>query len=524
MRLYLEKQKRFLRKILLGMGLFLTGFIALSFLYFISNRWIPLSWTANLIFQTFLMTFLCLAAYKPLDLGITKLFRHYLFKKKSYGQIMLIDLAEELAVILDLKEWANLVVNTFGEVFHLRTVALLVPGRDQGGFEVASAYGWSVSDVKKSKLSQNSILLELMRRRGSHVLVRDGEIQKVSWQEANHIAQEFDFLHATWVIPLTNERDLIGAIAFSASTPDVVYHEGDFQFFREFARAIGKSLHNALRFSELRAAYDELQDVQSHSLQRAKLSAIERLATGLAHEIHNPLTVISGKAQVLLLKKGKDILDEQVEEVLRTIVKQTKRAADITRKLLMFSQSSGAPREQLHLEQVLEDTVSLISYQTSLEEIEISRAIGNRMPAFYGNVHELREVFLNLILNAVQSIGSRGKIHCNLRYRSKEQVFEITIADSGPGISEENIDKLFNPFFTTRPDGVGLGLFVTRQIVHRYGGSIRVESQAGQGSVFIVQFPHQDHDDKAVQGEEFRGKGSLWSPLTATSLKDQKKD
>jgi two-component system, NtrC family, sensor kinase len=116
--------------------------------------------------------------------------------------------------------------------------------------------------------------------------------------------------------------------------------------------------------------------------------------------------------------------------------------------------------------------------------------VAGSIPPFYANVHELREVFLNLILNAVQSIGSKGTIHCEINYRLSDQIIEVSVADTGRGISSEHIDKLFNPFFTTRPDAVGLGLFVTKQIVHRYGGSIRVESRAGQGSLFIVQFPY----------------------------------
>ena len=147
---------------------------------------------------------------------------------------------------------------------------------------------------------------------------------------------------------------------------------------------------------ELKAANLQLQDTQSRLVQAAKLSAIEQLATGLAHEIHNPLTIISGKAQILLLQKDRTHLDERVEEVLRSIVKQTKRAADITRKLLMFSQGSGAPKEMLRLEQVLQDTLALVSYQTSLEGIELTQSIGPNIPRLYANVHEIREVFLNL--------------------------------------------------------------------------------------------------------------------------------
>ena len=155
----------------------------------------------------------------------------------------------------------------------------------------------------------------------------------------------------------------------------------------------------------------------------------------------------------------------------------------------MFSQGSGSPKESLQLGQVLQDTMALVSYQTALEGIEITKSMDAHLPPLYANIHEVREVFLNLILNAVQSIGSRGRIHVGIKYHSKDRVIEIQISDTGKGIEAEHIEKLFNPFFTTRHDALGLGLFVTKQIIHRYGGSIRVESRLGEGSLFTVCFP-----------------------------------
>ena len=489
MSLYLKKRKWILKKFLVGAGLFLLGAALFLGITFITRFFLPFSWLSYPYLSVLVMTVLSLAAYKPIDISVNQFFKNYLFKKKSYGQMTLMNLADELSLVLDLQELANLVVNTFGEVLHLKNAALLVPSRLRNDFEIASAYGWNVSDSKHIRLPKESALVALIRQNGPHVLVRDRVVRALSWQDANRLARDFDSLRAGWLIPLFVKEEFTGLIAFSALRPNMTFDEGDFQFFREFANSTAKSLRNALRVAELKTANEELQDVQSQLLQSTKLSAIEQLATGIAHEIHNPLTIISGKAQVLLLQKERTQYDERVEEVLKTIVQQTKRAADITRKLLMFSQSSGSPKEALQLEQVLQDTIALVSYQTSLEGIEISRSVTTPIPPFYGNVHELREVFLNLILNAVQSVGSQGEIHCEMNYRSKDQIIGILISDTGRGIPADNIDKLFNPFFTTRSDAVGLGLFVTKQIVHRYGGSIRVESRVEEGSLFIVRLP-----------------------------------
>ncbi len=505
MSLYLKKRKKFLKKVFVGISLFAIG-IGITFLvHLFVQSFFPSLPIAGIIFPVLIMTLVALMALKPLDRVYTQLFRNYLFKQKSYAHMTLMNLAEELSLVLDLQEFSNMVVNTFGDMLHLHTVALLVPNRVRGDFEIASAYGWNIHDTKRIRLEKHSVLMALIESSGPHVLVKGRADKSLSWQEANRLAEDFDNLKAGWIIPLFVKEELIGFIGFSSRDPEMIFDESDFQFFREFAASISKSLRNALSVAELKMANEELQDVQSQLLQTTKIHAIEQLATGIAHEIHNPLTIISGKAQVLLLQKDRNHIDERVEEVLKTIVKQTKRAADITRKLLMFSQSSGAPKEWLQLEQILDDTLALVSYQTSLEGIEFNRACSPSVPSLYANIHEMREVFLNLILNAVQSIGSHGKIHCEIRDKAQDQIIEFRIADTGPGIAEEHIDKLFNPFFTTRPEAVGLGLFVTKQIVHRYGGSVRVESKPEQGSLFIVQFPYserplsyQDEKEKAL--------------------------
>ena len=242
-------------------------------------------------------------------------------------------------------------------------------------------------------------------------------------------------------------------------------------------------------FEELRGSNQELMKIQSNFLQSNQHSAIAQLASGIAHEIHNPLTIISGKAQILLLKRDKMTYDEQVEEVLKTIVKQTKRAADITRKLLMFSDSHQSVKEPIDLETVVNDTVALLSYQVSLDQIQVIKRFEHPIPRWLGNVAELREAFLNLFLNAVQAVGTKGIVQVTVRYRKEDRVIELRISDTGPGILESDLPKVFHPFFTTRQEAAGLGLFVTQQIVHKYNGLIRAESKIGEGAAFVVELP-----------------------------------
>ena len=500
---HVRTPKTLLKKSLVALVLFFLGALSAYLLPFLlpsSATWVP--WVHHPLLPIFVMTVIFVAAHKPIERLIKKLLEKYFFQKKSFAQMTLMDLAGDLAVNLDLQEIANLVVNTFGEVLQLKTVTLLVPDPLQNNFEVASAYGWTISASKKVRLAVDTPLLKMVHQTGPHILMRGPVLQSLSWQEANALARDLDSLRAGWVIPLFVKGELVGLLAFGALVPDTVFDQGDFHFFREFSAAIGPCLHNALVVKRLRQLNFELQDSQSQWVQKTKLNAIEKLAAGIAHEIHNPLAIISGKAQVLLMQKGPKQLEPNVQDALNTIVKQTRRAADITRKLLLYSQGSRGPQEWVSLEKVLDETLALLAYQASLDKIEITRSLDPELPRYRANMQEIREIFLNLLLNAVEAVGQEGKITVEMKYRREEEILEITCSDTGKGIPEEHLDKVFNPFYTTRHEAVGLGLFVTQQITHRYGGSIRVESQVGVGSMFILQLPCSAETARNGDGEK----------------------
>ena len=488
---YEKKRKQILKRVFVSLTLFILSFSLVGLFQLFFGASLPFLGDGNPFIWILLTSALVVVGYQPVDYAYTWFFRHILFPRRSQTLSLLNRLSQELAQTHDLREFANLLVNTLGEVLQLKTVSLLVEAPQGEGYTMVSAYGWSVADYRKIRLRPDSALIELMKATEPEILLRSKTIQSLSWQEANELTKDFEALRTTGVIPLWTKRELVGSLNLSSPALEERLHEGDLRFFTDFGQEIAQSLASCLVIQRLQLANEELRDAQSKLLQAAKLAAIEQLATGIAHEIHNPLTIISGKAQVLLLQKDQKLYDEKVGEVLKTIVNQTRRAADITKKLLMFSQTSATVHEKFRLEGILEDTLSLIAYRTSLEGIEIQRLIAEDLPDFFGNVQELREVFLNLVLNAIQAISAGGKIQVGMTFEKADKVFVLQVADSGPGIPLENLDKVFNPFFTTRPEGTGLGLFVTQQIVHRYGGSIRVESRLGEGTLFVIELPER---------------------------------
>lgn len=155
----------------------------------------------------------------------------------------------------------------------------------------------------------------------------------------------------------------------------------------------------------------------------------------------------------------------------------------------MFSDTQRSTKELVDFEVLINDTIALLSYQVSLDQIQVVKRFTHSAPKFRANVAELREAFLNLFLNAVRAIGSKGIIEIVILYRAADRVIEISISDSGVGIAEEHLSRVFQPFFTTYEGATGLGLFVTQQIVRGYKGTIRAERNKEKGAAFVIEFP-----------------------------------
>ncbi|MBI4431810.1 MAG: hypothetical protein HY587_08895 [Candidatus Omnitrophica bacterium] len=485
---YAKKRKKFLLKLLVLLSLFFlaeAGRSASSTLagFFPHNKFFH-SESFHLIFVVSLFAFL----YRPIDHFIFSIFRRVLSRCGADYSRDIEFLYEESKAQMPLKELGNLVVNTLAEALGSAVVTLLVLDRKSNAYAAMSSCGLKPSDMSKLRFTDEHLIVRLAKQE-NEPLVRDELIMHFSWQEANVVVSEFQNLRAAMIVPVSVHGQLIALCAMGLRAGAKAYTAEDKRLFQEFSSKMGRVLGQALAMHELESMNLELRDKQATLLQSSKLSAIEQLASGFAHQIHNPLTIISGKAQVLLLRKEKMGISEEVARELQTIVKETRRAADITHKLAAFSRPRKPVREPLDFSQIVEDALSLISYQASLDSIQVIRHIQKDLPPFIGTVPEFRELFLNLLLNAVDAMSGGGTLMIKIRHLPATSEIEIKVSDSGKGIPAEHIPMLFDPFFSTRHDRAGLGLFIVQKIVYHYGGTIKAESQENQGTVFVIRLP-----------------------------------
>jgi PAS domain S-box-containing protein len=235
---------------------------------------------------------------------------------------------------------------------------------------------------------------------------------------------------------------------------------------------------------------------EMHLIQTEKMSSIGVLATGIAHEINNPLTSVAGFAEALLrrfrdepLLKADARLDV-FEHYLEMIVRESYRCKAIIDNLLSFGRKSDGSAVKVDMNMVLQEILELLRYQSSYRRIQVDANLRQDLPRVLGDPSGLRQVCMNLLVNAHQAINGPGRVEVTTD-RSDEATISVVIRDSGCGMAQNILDRIWEPFFTTKDvgKGVGLGLALSYNIVKRHGGEIRLESRVGEGSQFTVLLP-----------------------------------
>jgi two-component system NtrC family sensor kinase len=229
-----------------------------------------------------------------------------------------------------------------------------------------------------------------------------------------------------------------------------------------------------------------LLKTQSDLARAEKLAGLGMLAAGVAHEINNPLAIIRGNTEVMEMALPTD--HPQQEEV-RVIARQIERMARIVGNLLSFARQKKLHRGPVPLPELLDEVASQLGYQTSLAGIRIVRDYDPGLSTIFGDADQLRQVFTNLINNAVQAMAANGTLTLATHGADTTDTCSIEISDTGCGIPPEHLERLFTPFFSTKSNGSGLGLAVSYGIVKDHGGEITVQSSPGNGSTFRVSLP-----------------------------------
>jgi two-component system NtrC family sensor kinase len=316
----------------------------------------------------------------------------------------------------------------------------------------------------------------------------------------NHAAENIsgykrEELVGQWFAPMLPDDDLPKALAHfqQALAGETGLFES--QFYRKDGevRTISITYSTPQKDEEVLCLIRDVTDqkmLQEQLIQSEKMSAIGQLVSGVAHELNNPLAGISAFAQLLLAEKR---FPPDQRTAAETIYSEARRASRIVQNLLTFARQHKAEKVPTEINQVLDDTLELRGYELRVRGIDVRREYDESLPDTMADAHQLQQVFLNLITNAEQAMEQRDGHHHRLTVRTRRNAdsIRIEIEDTGAGIPANLIERIFNPFFTTKPtgSGTGLGLSISLGIVREHEGRIWAENPPQTGARFVVEVP-----------------------------------
>jgi signal transduction histidine kinase/putative methionine-R-sulfoxide reductase with GAF domain len=315
-------------------------------------------------------------------------------------------------------------------------------------------------------------------------------------QRVNPILKEKFNLHSLVVIPLLTKEKALGAIAADFVEPNKNITKEALESTMVFAQQAGLAIHNAFMYQELKTFSQQMEEkiqrttadlrkTEAQLIRSEKLAALGQLAAGIAHEIRNPLTSIN----ILIHSLTENLSSgDSHREDLKVIEEEINRINEILDRFLRFAKPAAPLLEKTDVASIFEETLQLIRPRIEKQRIVVRKEF-QALPIILMDREQIKQVALNLLLNAVQAMPEGGTLTLRGQNSEDGQWIRISIQDSGMGIPSEDMNKLFDPFFSTKEGGVGLGLSIAHRIIDQHHGKIEVESNPGEGTLFALWLP-----------------------------------
>jgi PAS domain S-box-containing protein len=398
-------------------------------------------------------------------------------------------LARELTSTLEVEPIAKLLARGAAELVNARAAGVFLVEPEDGSLRAMAAYGADADIMRELifKSGEGAVGRAIADRRivTSADILADPAIQLAAWVRERIRTSGYRVVVG---VPLLTHDRVIGALGLGAD-PGSTFSREELQTLEALADQAALAFENARLYASARDSLVRLGEKQVQLVQAAKMSALGQLVSGVAHELNNPLSVIVGYGQLLLARE----VPTAVLRPIELMVSQADRMAKIVRNLLLFARQRPAERTTVNVNEVLEQTLALRINQLTVSGIAVEKKFARGLPPVMADPHQLEQVFLNLLLNAEQAMlegKTGGRIILNTTLSRDGRMVHAEVIDDGPGIPQDALPHVFEPFFSTKPvgSGTGLGLSVSYGIVEEHGGHLVVESRPGR-TVFRLEMP-----------------------------------
>jgi two-component system nitrogen regulation sensor histidine kinase GlnL len=405
------------------------------------------------------------------------------FKRRIDYRETLLHSSREMVSIVDIKALADNLVRLISKSLEIRKVSLLLSD-ENGNYRLEASIGSDLVNPGRVYLSKNGPLPTLLCKRQEAIVKEELEWVPVG-PETPQTIETMNMLGADISLPIISKRKLVGILNLGGKEDKALYSNEDLELLSTLANQAAIALENARLYENLKQSQDTLRRAD-------RLSSLGMLTAALAHEIRNPLVAIRTFTQLLPERYE----DADFRESFRGLaLKEVDRICGLMNDLLGFARPSKPNVAPENVNDVVETVVRILEGQAKEKGMVILREFDDNPPKVWIDSEQMKQVFMNIILNAIQAMSEGGSISIATRALQRNgtepsgEFVQVEIRDTGLGIPEEHLQHIFDPFFTSKDEGSGLGLAVSHQIVQEHGGFVTVESTLGKGTAFFVHLP-----------------------------------
>jgi len=428
----------------------------------------------------FLLVLLVAILFYKIKPETEKAVEQLLFKNRYDYRETLGKFSKAMVSILDLQSLSKRIVETITQTMGVEKASLFLWNEEKAGYSLFESKNIKMT-ASTPVLAKSEPLPHYLQKIGE-IIIREELAKGANIPEINEVVKKMSLLEAEVSIPFISKEQLIGMINLSHKFNKDIYSHEDIELLSTLANQTAIAIENA-------RLYEDLKRSKSYIRRADRLASLGTLTAGLAHEIRNPLVAIKTLTQLL----PERIDDEEFRtQFLQIASGEVDRISSLVTELLDFARPSDPKLELEDINAILDGMILLVSTETKKKQIDINKDYSSDVPPIQIDREQIKQVFLNILLNGIEATSENGKITVRTRHFMKpggELYTQIEFSDTGCGIPEEYIEDIFNPFFTTKSTGSGLGLSISNQIIQDHRGYIDVESQLGKGSSFFINLP-----------------------------------
>jgi signal transduction histidine kinase len=471
-------------------------------------KWVELDELGVFFLNALVASTAIIIVFEPLRARLERVVNRWMFQEKYELFRRIETLRTDLMNVIDVRDLVPRVLSALEASRRVTHASLFTIDPDGSAYELAGHIG-PRPEGRIDSVAYRAFF-ERLRRAGvasveglERELVALRNTQSEERESLLLMMRALEMLNGSVVLAIISEEQLLGMLVLRDERLREAYSSEEIELFRGVAASISVTLQNSQVYERMK--------------ERDRLAALGQMAAGLAHEIRNPLGSIKGAAQFLQPNGSQPTEAGSTREFLDIIVEEVDRLNKIVSQFLDYARPYRGDQSPLDINDVVRKTVLMLDKERA-GKVEISTSFIEGLPPVRADAQQLRQVFLNLVLNAVEAMPQGGKLQVSTSLRRSTRrgaaaaFLEVRFRDTGVGISPGDLRNLFIPFFTTKERGTGLGLPISQRIIENHGGTIEVRSQTGTGSTFSVLLP-VEADAYASYAESKRAPPPLPGPL-----------